>query len=106
MEGQKNIPRGNKILKRPFILFFNRNLKSTQCIYKPSILKRFRAQQKMERTGWIWVTSCLVVLVASQGCPDKDLNLKRWSDDATWNGQVQKYIFHTLNFVYVFWISV
>lgn len=42
----------------------------------------------MERTGWIWVTSCLVALVASQGCPDKELNLKRWSEDATWNGQV------------------
>uniref|UniRef100_K1QC76 Transmembrane protein 2 n=1 Tax=Magallana gigas TaxID=29159 RepID=K1QC76_MAGGI len=42
----------------------------------------------MERTGWILVTSCLVALVASQGCPDEDLNLKKWSDDATWNGQL------------------
>lgn len=47
----------------------------------------------MERTGWIFVTSCLVALVASQGCPDDDLNLKKWSDDATWNGQVYEYIF-------------
>nr|XP_034311770.1 cell migration-inducing and hyaluronan-binding protein-like [Crassostrea gigas] len=42
----------------------------------------------MERTGWILVTSCLVALVSSQGCPDDDLNLKKWSDDATWNGQL------------------
>lgn len=56
----------------------------------------------MERTGWILVTSCLVALVASQGCPDDDLNLKKWSDDATWNGQVYEYIFLYLKYVYAF----
>lgn len=45
----------------------------------------------MARTGWIWVTSCLVALVASQSCPDQDSSLKKWSDNATWNGQVYVY---------------
>lgn len=42
----------------------------------------------MAGTGWIWVTTCLVALVASQSCPDQDSSLKKWSDDATWNGEV------------------
>nr|XP_034311769.1 cell surface hyaluronidase [Crassostrea gigas] len=44
----------------------------------------------MAGTGWIWVTTCLVALVASQSCPDQDSSLKKWSDDATWNGEEPK----------------
>lgn len=55
----------------------------------------------MERTGWIWVTSCLVALVASQGCPDEDLNLKKWSDDQL---GMDRYMstFSCLKYVYAF----
>lgn len=47
----------------------------------------------MAGTGWIWVTSCLVALVASQSCPDQDSSLKKWSEDATWNGEVYMYVY-------------
>lgn len=47
----------------------------------------------MAGTGWILVTSCIVALVASQSCPDQDSNLKKWSEDATWNGEVYMYVY-------------
>lgn len=84
-------PKGEQDIRTTIYFVFQSKFKVH--IYKPGILKRFRTQQKMERTGWILVTSSLVALVASQGCPDEDLNLKKWSDDATWNGQVYEYIF-------------
>lgn len=73
-----------------------------------------REKQKMARTGWILVTSCLVALVASQNCPDQDSSLKKWSDEATWNGQVYVYtgiLFYlflkeTFNFFFIHLIDI
>ncbi|XP_078319448.1 cell surface hyaluronidase-like [Crassostrea virginica] len=41
----------------------------------------------MAGIGWISVASCIVVFAAAQNCPDKDDNLKKWSEDSTWNGK-------------------
>ncbi|XP_061192631.1 cell surface hyaluronidase-like [Saccostrea echinata] len=42
----------------------------------------------MTRAGVIWTLFCLFALVASQACPDEDPELKKWSEDSTWDGQI------------------